>query len=427
MAIALRAGMTRRFAVVLAAIALVSASCSPEQRQSAVTTSPTAVTAAPDAGGGVSRPTIVAYPGRPDVVEFRVQLENKYVSKGRGPAQTTVDAEGEATWVGEYHRYRVNGCDHNTATQNTLAQIDGAAPAPVCSIRQFPETAQYPPHDQLVDFRRQLGAKYQAMGRTAQSAVDADGAAIWIGEYLRYRTSGCDHATATERTLTQVDGNPAAATCTTQCAYFVETPVSASGNGGTFTAQLRRTHGSCEPWVAMSEANWIILTAPVTGGDRSSQAYTVLPNNTGGARTGWIRFTYAGGVSNLEVRQDTPSTISGFEFFDPATSSSPTIECRIRTAGTACTLAVVASAATAAVTTYDWRVEYAYNGTKVRTQTSNLPSFSFTESCSASPLTGAVVPITVKLIASDAAGNTRTLISGQENQPALQLRVFSCQ
>ena len=130
------------------------------------------------AADDVSRRALVAYPVRNDTVEFRAQLENKYRSMGRSPLQTTVDAEGEAAWVGEYHRYRVNGCDHNTATQHALAQVDGAAPAQVCSISQFPENASYPPHDHLVDFRRQLGAKYQALGRTAQSAVDADGAAI---------------------------------------------------------------------------------------------------------------------------------------------------------------------------------------------------------------------------------------------------------
>ena len=71
---------------------------------------------------------LVGFPARTDTVDFRTQLENKYVSMGRRPAQTIVDMEGEATWVGEYNRYRVNGCDHNTATQRTLAQIDGAAP-----------------------------------------------------------------------------------------------------------------------------------------------------------------------------------------------------------------------------------------------------------------------------------------------------------
>jgi hypothetical protein len=39
----------------------------------------------------------------------------------------------------------VNGCDHDTATQRALAQIDGAAPAQVCALLFFPENAVYPP------------------------------------------------------------------------------------------------------------------------------------------------------------------------------------------------------------------------------------------------------------------------------------------
>ena len=129
-------------------------------------TSPSAVTPGEPGGGGVSRPALVGFPARTDTVDFRTQLENKYVSMGRRPAPTIVDMEGEATWVGEYSRYRVNGCDHDTATQRALAQVDGAAPGQVCSILQFPETAIYPPRDHVVDFRRQLGAKYQSLGRS---------------------------------------------------------------------------------------------------------------------------------------------------------------------------------------------------------------------------------------------------------------------
>ena len=80
-------------------------------------------------------------------------------------------------------------------------------------------------------------------------------AAIWIAEYLRYRTSGCDHATAVQRTMTQIDGNPAPATCLVQCAYNVDTPAGVSADGGTFLAYPRRTSGSCE-WAALSEAPW---------------------------------------------------------------------------------------------------------------------------------------------------------------------------
>jgi hypothetical protein len=406
------------------ALMVFTAGCSQEQRVTAPIAAPSAVVAADHGGGGVSRPALVGFPARTDTVDFRTQLENKYVSMGRRPAQTIVDMEGEATWVGEYSRYRVNGCDHNTATQRTLAQVDGAAPGQVCSILQFPETAVYPPRDHVVDFRRQLGAKYQALGRSAQSAVDPDGAAIWIAEYLRYRTSGCDHATSVQKTMTQIDGNPAPESCLVQCAYYVDTPASVPGPGGTFTANLRRTSGSCE-WLALSESPWITLARPITGGDRSSLTYNVAANAEG-ARSGWIRFVYPGGLSYLEVKQGAPSGVTGFQFFDPATSTSPVTECAIRTTATTCRLTpVVVGSST--IATYDWSVEYAYGGTKVWTQAGASASFSFIESCGTSPPEGAVIPIMVRLIATDTSGSSTTILAGQAGQPALQLRTFSCQ
>ena len=201
----------RSFAIFLAVACLSACSRDPQEPHAAMPTSPSAVT--PDTTGGsfVSRPAVIAFPPRPDGVEFRAQLENKYLAMGRRPAAVIVDQEGEATWIGEYYRYRVNGCDHDTATQRALAQIDGAPPGQICSLLVFPENAVYPPRDHVVDFRRQLGAKYQAMGRSAQSAVDPEGAAIWLGEYYRYRTSGCDHATATQKVMAQIDGNAAPA------------------------------------------------------------------------------------------------------------------------------------------------------------------------------------------------------------------------
>ncbi len=306
-----------------------------------------------------------------------------------------------------------------------MTQIDGGAVAPVCSIRYFPETAIYPSRDQAVDFRRQLGAKYQSMGRSAQSAVDADGAAIWIVEYLRYRTSGCDHAAAVQNVMTQVDGKPAPETCLVECAYRVTTPVtSVPSNGGTFSAEVVRTSGACS-YLALSETPWITLSQPIAGTSRGNQGYTVAAN-TGGARTGWVRFNYPGGVTYLEVNQGSLPPIS-FQLFDPATSTSPTTECQVRATSTTCTLtASTQPQLPTTVATYDWRVEYPYGGTKIRTQVSSSPTFSFTESCGVSASGGSVIPITVRLIASDAAGNTATVYSGQGNQPALQLRTFNC-
>ena len=236
-----------------------------------------------------------------------------------------------------------------------MAIIDGGAPAQVCAALIFPETAIYPPRDHVVDFRRQLGAKYQSMGRSAQSAVDPDGAAIWIAEYLRYRSSGCDHATATQKTLAQVDGGVAAESCLEQCIYAVDSPRSAPAAGGDFVAEPDRRSGSCQ-WLAQSEVPWLVLRPPVTGSHRSPLAYTVL-GNTGGSRSGRIRVYYPGGIANLDINQASPSQNLSFQFFDPATSTSPTTECQIKTTATICTVTATSLFPTA-ITNYDWRIEY---------------------------------------------------------------------
>jgi hypothetical protein len=418
--------MSIRHILTVLALPIVAAACSQklEERLNATPTGPS-VAVPGEPGGGVSRPAVVDFPPRPEALDFRMQLETKYASMGRRPAQTFVDMEGEATWIGEYDRYRVNGCDHDTATQRALAQIDGAAAGQVCAIRFFPETAIYPPRDQVVDFRRQLGSKYQAMGRSAQSAVDQEGAAIWIAEYLRYRTSGCDHPTAVQKTLTQVDGNPAPPTCLVQCAYRVSTPVSPPAAGGTFVAEMVRTSGSCD-WLADSETPWITLSRPITGSDRGTLTYNVAAN-TAGPRSGTIRFNYPGGAAFLEVNQGSTSVTIGFQLFDPATSTSPTTECRIRANQTICTVTAVSAVLPAPIATYDWRVEYAYGGSKVRTQVGASSSFSFSESCGASAPDGSVIPLSVRLTATDTAGNSATVFSAQGAQPALQLRTFNCQ
>jgi hypothetical protein len=402
-----------------------AAACSPgpNNTSAALPTAPSAATAGDAAPGGVSGPAIVAFPARSDALDFRRQLETKYTSMGRPQAQTYVDMEGEVAWIGEYQRYRVNGCDHDTATRNVLAQVDGAAPAPICSLLAFPETAVYPPRDHVVDFRRQLGAKYQSQGRSAQSSVDGDGAAIWLSEYLRYRTSGCDHATASQKALEQVDGKPASETCLVGCSYAVDSPRSAPAAGGDFSVEMDRRSGSCN-WVAQSEVSWIVLRPPVTGGHRSPVAFAVLPN-TGGPRTGRIRVTYPSGVANIDVNQASQTHNLAFQFFDPALATTPVTECQIRSTATICTLTAT-SVLPSAVATYNWSVEYVYGTSKVRTQTGGLSTFSFTESCTAAAGAGAVIPINVTLTATDVQGNSATISSGQGSQAALQLRAFAC-
>jgi len=419
--------MTLRRLIVMSVAAMMAVSCSKgaEDSTSAIPTSPSAITLPDSPGGGNSHRTVVNYPQRNDTFDFRIQLESKYASKGRTPAQTYVDMDGEVAWIQEYNRYRVNGCDHDTATRNALAQVDGAAPPQVCAVRFFPETAVYPSREDSVDFRRQLGSKYQAMGRSAQSTVDAEGAGIWISEYLRYRTSGCDHASAVQKTMSQVDGAATPATCLLTCAYYASpASVSTPSGGGAFSVELVRTSGTCE-WLAVSEAPWVALTPPLTGGDRSRISFLVAPN-TGGPRAATVRVNYPGGAVFFEVRQDALSYTLSFQFFDPAVSTNPTTECLIRTTASVCTLTAVATGLPASIASYDWQVDYTYGGTKSRTQSGALPTFLLTESCAASSAGASVVPITVKLTVTDTLGNTATLSSGQGTQPALQLKTSPC-
>ena len=387
-----------------------------------MSSAPSPLTASATDGGGVVRPAVVPFPPRPDAIDFRAQLENKYVGMGRSPAEAYVDHEGDAAWVGEYYRYRTNGCDHNTAIQYVRLQIDTGVAPPVCGVA-FPETAIYPPREEAADFRRQLGRKYQSMGRSSQSAVDADGVGIWMGEYFRYTSSGCDHATAAPKVLTQVDGNPAPETCLAGCVYRVPSGASVDAAGGTFRGEPERTAGSCE-WLAESEVPWINLSRPVTGGNRSPLTFTVQPN-TGAPRRGSIRISYPGGQTAFQVDQASASHSLAFEFFDPARSTTAVTECQIRSTATICTLNPVATLPTVIVN-YDWLVEYAYDGSRVRTQNGPLSTMSFTESCGVLPGNGVVVPINVRVTATDSAGNTATVYSGQGGQPALQLRTFAC-
>lgn len=74
----------------------------------------------------------------------------------------------------------------------------------------------FPPRNDSFDFRNQLESKYlTSLGRAATPStfVDREGEVVWTQEYMRYRTNGCDHATAVARVLAQIDGQAAGQVC----------------------------------------------------------------------------------------------------------------------------------------------------------------------------------------------------------------------
>ena len=73
----------------------------------------------------------------------------------------------------------------------------------------------FPPRDQSFDMRNQLETYYvTTLGRApAPTYVDREGEVVWTQEYIRYRTNGCDHPSASQRVLSQIAGLPAAQVC----------------------------------------------------------------------------------------------------------------------------------------------------------------------------------------------------------------------
>ena len=118
--------------------------------------------------GGISGPMDVLFPSRADSAQFRNQLETKYqTGLGRAASMTSVDPEGEVVWTQEYIRYRVNGCDHPTAVQRVMAQIDGNPPGGICAEnRDF--VILFPPRDHTwisgVSWRPSIRSRCSAPG-----------------------------------------------------------------------------------------------------------------------------------------------------------------------------------------------------------------------------------------------------------------------
>jgi len=160
---------------------------------------------------------VIAFPPRNEPFAFREALESRYRDGlRRSPSSTYVDLEGDIVWTQEYLRYRVNQCDHATAVQKVLDQIDGRGIAPVCGNPTAGGAVPFPPRNEPYAFRQELEIKYRdGLRRSATSSyVDIEGAIVWTQEYLRYRVNRCGHAAATQKVLDQIDGKGIAPVCT---------------------------------------------------------------------------------------------------------------------------------------------------------------------------------------------------------------------
>lgn len=429
--------MSRCLALAFCALIFVTGcSRNPEPPSTA---SPTPVAAAPAPGsllgptgvapGGINGKFDASFPPRNESFDFRNQLETKYqTSLGRSAAATFVDREGEVVWTQEYMRYRVNGCDHNTAVQRVLAQINGEAAGQVCGAAQDGLIA-FPPRTDSFDFRRQLESRYQQFNRGASSStVDAEGGVVWTQEYLRYRTNACDHNTSVQKVFSQIDGGGIAPTCYVPPCIFtvsapnqaVGTPQSVGNNGGSYTANVTKTSGNDCSFSAESLDSFITITGTTT----SSVTYNV-GTNFGSARTGYIRIRWTNNSTLMQIDQAGGSS-TGFTLTDPNTSSSTTTTCLIKTTSTPCKLTSTGSYSSNA--TYTWHVAYQYGvGAASHDYTSTDPTFTFTQTCGGSGATAAGNPasLDVTLTIQDGSSSV-TIQSGAGAQPALTIKFFTC-
>jgi hypothetical protein len=213
------AGIRMTLAVVVAvglAVGLVSCSgASTPTSPSARASSPVSLSGGSSLGSTAIGASDVTFPPRNEPFDFRQQLESKYRDGlRRGQTTSFVDIEGDIVWVQEYLRYRLNACNHFTAVQKVMDQIDGRGIQPVCGTSAA-GTVPFPPRNEPFDFRQQLEAKYRDGLRRGASTtfVDIEGDIVWVQEYVRYRVNGCGHADAVQKVLSQIDGGGIAPTC----------------------------------------------------------------------------------------------------------------------------------------------------------------------------------------------------------------------
>jgi hypothetical protein len=422
--------MSRNLALLLCTLTLV-AGCSrnPERPSLTSPTPPSAIEPGSLLGptsvapGGISGKFDVSFPPRNESFDFRNQLEVKYqTSLGRSASPTFVDREGEVVWTQEYMRYRTNGCDHASAVQRVMAQIDGNPAGQVCGAPPDGLIA-FPPRTDSLNFRQQLETKYQSFNRGASSStVDAEGGVVWTQEYLRYRVNQCDHPTAVQKVFSQIDGGGVAPTCFVPPCIFTVTPTTQSipAAGGTFTAIITKTSGDCT-FGAESLGSFVNLVSGTSGTDATTTLTYRVDPNTGGSRSTFIRVRWTNNSTLLEINQAASS--ASFIMTDPQNSVDPTTTCLIRTAATPCTF--TATGPVTGTATYSWVASYQYGGLVSHTGTGQ--TFTFTQACGGPGSTagGTETTLNVTLTVTDANGTT-TVLSGSGDQPPLIIKFFTC-
>ena len=380
--------------------------------------------------GGVSGPMDVLFPSRGDSYQFRADLETKYrTGLNRSASTTFVDSEGEVVWTQEYIRYRVNGCDHATAVARVMTQLNGGVAGGICAA-PAEGLVLFPSRADSLQFRRELETKYQQMGRgLGNSFVDSEGGVIWTQEYLRYRANSCGHVEAESKVFSQIDGGPVPPTCFVPCSYVLNPGGINLGPGAVNQSVDIRPNPTGCVWTATSTVPWITIAS----GNSTGNGFFTLPysvaQNTGGERTGYIDVVWSGGGVRYIVNQAASTFVAFFTLTDSFRSgSAATTQCHIKSTATPCVLTATSNLPGGGSYTYAWTVTYFYGTTKTTLQSGASNFVTITDGCggTGSSATGNGADLNVTLTITDSLGNTVTLTSGSQGQPALAMYFYTC-
>jgi hypothetical protein len=140
-----------------------------------------------------------------EVMRFRTALEQIYRDVLARHQQTTpgpVERRLEGLLL--FLAYRMEGCEAREAEERALSRLMGRSAGAFCDAPAVDHTL--PPADQTHAFAGALAATLGATpdGGEHLSAVDAEGEAVWLQEYIQERLRGISESDARERVLGRI-------------------------------------------------------------------------------------------------------------------------------------------------------------------------------------------------------------------------------
>ena len=155
------------------------------------------------------------FPPHDDTLGFRARARGVHRDRLRRPLQRTyVDVNGDVTWIREV---RALSADDVSASGSPAPGTSGDCGSwrPLGLRRHCARLLGLPPRSEILAFRLELEQTYRDELRRAPSAsaVDAEGVAAWLAEYLRYRLTACSHRDAVSKVMLEIQGLSPPATC----------------------------------------------------------------------------------------------------------------------------------------------------------------------------------------------------------------------